>query len=241
MVVQRFMSNTSLGITTSTTAEKKEQMDLYQQLDQKEILLKGYMQREVEKKRGKQSTLKEIVEKLKAELAQKETMLQNQPPPLPMDLPSRSSVEFDSTPLDLEGIQMTNLEDMPPITTKTLFPHTSMQDPRFANLEQELKTRYRKRWMRSWRNAWNGREQLILHSSCIVYLTPTESATDYHMPTLPYPLLQREVLFMKLRHLLECPPNELGGYKDVSIDAVAASSDYDQSAKVEGELANKAT
>ena len=37
------------------------------------------------------------------------------------------------------------------------------------------------------------------------------------MPTLPYPLLKREVQLLKSKYLPECPTNELGGYEQVPI------------------------
>ena len=37
------------------------------------------------------------------------------------------------------------------------------------------------------------------------------------MPTLPYPLLKREVQLIKKKYLPECPTNELGGYEQVPI------------------------
>ena len=37
------------------------------------------------------------------------------------------------------------------------------------------------------------------------------------MPTLPYPLLKREVQLIKSKYLPECPTNELGGYEQVPI------------------------
>jgi len=60
-------------------------------------------------------------------------------------------------------------------------------------------------------------ESRIIHSACITYLTPEEIHTDYHMPTLPYPLLKQEVQYMKKRFLPKCQPSELGGYENIPI------------------------
>ncbi|KAI5081241.1 hypothetical protein GOP47_0004424 [Adiantum capillus-veneris] len=60
-------------------------------------------------------------------------------------------------------------------------------------------------------------ERRLLHSVCIVYLTPEAIHADYHMPTLPYPLLKQEVQLMKKKFLPECPTYELGGYAQVPI------------------------
>ena len=38
------------------------------------------------------------------------------------------------------------------------------------------------------------------------------------MPTLPYPLLKKEVQLLKEKYLPECPTNELGGYEQVPIE-----------------------
>ena len=61
-------------------------------------------------------------------------------------------------------------------------------------------------------------EQTLLHSACIVYLTPEGIHADYHMPSLPFPLLKQEVQLMKKKYKLECPLNELGGYEQVPIE-----------------------
>ena len=60
-------------------------------------------------------------------------------------------------------------------------------------------------------------ELKVLHSTCIHYLTIEAIHTDYHMPTLPYPLLKQEVQLMKSKFLPDCPTNELGGYTQVPI------------------------
>ena len=60
-------------------------------------------------------------------------------------------------------------------------------------------------------------EQNILHSECIHYLTEEALHAEYHMPTLPFPLLKQEVQLMKNTFLRECPTNELGAYAQVPI------------------------
>lgn len=60
-------------------------------------------------------------------------------------------------------------------------------------------------------------EARVIHFACILYLKPEEIHADYHMLTLPYPLLKQEVQLMKKRFLPECQPNELGGYAQVPI------------------------
>ena len=61
------------------------------------------------------------------------------------------------------------------------------------------------------------REQCILHSACLAYLTAKEIHKDYHLPTLPLPLLKQEVQFMKKKYKPECSVNELGGYDNVLV------------------------
>ena len=56
-------------------------------------------------------------------------------------------------------------------------------------------------------------ELKVLHSACIHYLTAGDLQKDYHMPTLPYPLLKQEVQLLKAKYLPECPTNEIGGYE----------------------------
>ena len=63
-------------------------------------------------------------------------------------------------------------------------------------------------------------ELKVLHSTCIHYLTAEDIRTEYHMPTLPYPLLKREVHLLKNKYLPECPTNKLGGYEQVPIQDV---------------------
>ena len=60
-------------------------------------------------------------------------------------------------------------------------------------------------------------ELKVLHSACIHYLTAEDIQKEYHMPTLPYPLLKHEVQLIKQKYLPECPTNELGGYEQVPI------------------------
>jgi len=59
----------------------------------------------------------------------------------------------------------------------------------------------------------------ILHFACIVYLTLENLVVaDYHMPTLPYPLIKKEVLLMKQKFLPQCQTKKLGGYANVAIE-----------------------
>ena len=60
-------------------------------------------------------------------------------------------------------------------------------------------------------------EQRILHSACLAYLSAEEIHKDYHLPTLPLPLLKQEVQFMKKKYRPECSVNELGGYENVPV------------------------
>lgn len=65
----------------------------------------------------------------------------------------------------------------------------SMADPRETDLEQELRDRIARqndiiiRECMEW-------ERRILKSACLSYFTAEDIHKDYHMPTLPYPLLK---------------------------------------------------
>ena len=60
-------------------------------------------------------------------------------------------------------------------------------------------------------------EQRVLKSACIAYLTAEDIHKDYHMPTLPLPLLKQEVQYMKKKYRPDCPLNEFGGFENVPI------------------------
>ena len=60
-------------------------------------------------------------------------------------------------------------------------------------------------------------DQRTLHLACLTFLTLGALHASYHMPSLPYPLLQQEVQMLKQSFLPDCPTNELGGYEGVPI------------------------
>ena len=60
-------------------------------------------------------------------------------------------------------------------------------------------------------------ERRIIHSATIILLTPKAIKENYHMPTLPYPLLKQEVQMLKQSLLPHGPTNKSGGYQGVPI------------------------
>lgn len=156
------------------------------------------------------------------------------PPPLDMPVPEYFEPIQIETDVAGTSASVGGAEEEPDYTTAGY----SGTDPRQLDLEQDLQQRIQvevdtvvKECM-----AW---EQKILRSASIAYLTPKVLVSDYHMPTLPYPLIKQEVLLMKKEFLPQCQPNDLGGYAHVQIEDFEASAIMDNQPKWRENWLNK--
>ena len=88
----------------------------------------------------------------------------------------------------------------------------STVDPRESNLEREIKQRIQGEVDETLKSCME-LELKVLQFACIHYLIAEDIHKDYHMPTLPYPLLKQEVQLLQQKFLPKCQTNELGGYE----------------------------
>ena len=92
----------------------------------------------------------------------------------------------------------------------------SVIDPRETDLEKEPKLKIQTEVDEVVKSCMEW-ELKVLNSTCIHYLTIKAIYADYHMPTLPFPLLKEEVQLIINKFLPDFPTNELGGYAQVRI------------------------
>ena len=156
---------------------------------------------------------------MKKELANKEILLQERPilPPLDMSAPDLSYYEPPPMDTDVAGSStgMGGTEEVPDYTTTGF---TGTVDPRQTDIEKELESRIRLEVDAVVKECMEW-EKHVLHLANLTYLKHGVGTIDYHMPTLPYPLIKQEVLLRKNTHIAQCPPIEdLGGYLPVIMD-----------------------
>lgn len=148
--------------------------------------------------------------KLKQELANKEVQLQARVLIPPMDAPTAEPSYCDpmDTDIPLTGGDVVGTSgDSQVDYTTSAFSADAKKDLREKiQMEVDAIVKDCMHW-----------ENNIIHLACLSYLTPEEIYSDYHMPTLPFPLLKQEVILMKKILLPVGPTNELGGYANVSI------------------------
>lgn len=167
------------------------------------------------KNKNKQiQALEEQVKRLKQEVEKKDLQLQARVQP-PLEEP-RAPVPSYFEPMETH-IPTTRFDTVGSFEDPdyTISGYT-LADPRERNPEKELKEKMQQEVDAIVKECMHW-ESRIIHSACITYLTPEGIHADYHMPTLPYPLLKQEVQYMKKRFLQEFQPNELGGYANVPI------------------------
>lgn len=217
--INEFLANPIAG-TLDESAKDAEIKALKKQVETdnliKATMVSGWVAREAAKDREMEE-LKEQLKKLKAELTEKDNQLQARNLQFPIDPILVEPISFE--PLDDE-IPSTSAhigEDTEDVDTDIPASEPSTADPQEADIEKELKLRIQGEVDHTVKSCMEW-ELKVLHSACIHYLTAGNIQKEYHMPTLPYLLLKKEVQQLKEKYLPECPTNELGGYEQVPIE-----------------------
>lgn len=182
---------------------------------QKKILTQNFMAQSSSQERKIQE-LQEELKALKKQMEDKDKMLQQQPPEPLLDVPLVTEHVF---------LDPLTIEDDQPGTSEMaqLTEDMGIQDPRETDLEVELKRQIQNEVDEVAKECMQW-EKDILHSAALAYLTPKFITADYHMPTLPYPLLKQEVFMIKKQYLPQCPIDQLGGYNQIQLEDSEVSS-----------------
>lgn len=214
-MMNEFLANPLAG--TSKEANDTRIKDLINQLEQEKLtrqaLAIGWTTQITNKNKQIQE-LEEQVKALRKEVEKKDTELQAKVLVQPEQPPALAPSYFEHLEAD---IPTSSFDAAGPYEEPdyTVAGYTTA-NPRETDLEKELREQIQREVDELVKECmqWEAR---VIHSACIVYLKPEAIHTDYHMPTLPYPLLKQEVQLMKKTFLPECQPNELGGYAQVPI------------------------
>lgn len=103
-------------------------------------------------------------------------------------------------------------EDQPGTShVQEVTPDVGVQDPRETDLEVELNKQMQNEIDEIVKECMQW-EKDIIHSATLAL------TSDYHMPTLPYPLLKQEVFMIKKQYLPQCPIDQLGGYNTIRLE-----------------------
>lgn len=190
--INDFLANPIAG-TFDEAAKNAKIQEITKQVEMdrmfKVIMVSRWMIREANKDK-ELGDLRSKVKKLKDELVKKQIQLQTRILPPSMDATPAEPIYFEPLEKGLPSSSAQASKDTDELNID--YTVTGPWDPRETNIKKELKQKIQVEVDDITRSCMEW-ELKILHSTCIHYLTAEAIHTDYHMPTLPYPLLKQEV------------------------------------------------
>lgn len=175
---------------------------------QKNILSQSFMTLNATQEK-KIKDLEEELQLVRRQLIEKDNLLQQQPPEVPLDISATEHSFLEPFTLEEDQPGTSRLEES--------LPGLGVQDPREADLAKEVRAQMQMETDEIVKECLQWERQII-NSAALAYLTPKEVTADYHMPSLPYPLLKQEVYMVKKQYLPQCPIDQLGGYSQVRLE-----------------------